>query len=79
MHVFPVSVPPASVYQISLNGNFYPVAPKTTLAEFMAGVPNVSVDLATAVNGEFVSRSQRQRHELHHGDEVTTFQLIVGG
>ena len=35
--------------------------------------------VATAVNGEFVPRTQRARHPLHDGDTVLCFSPITGG
>jgi sulfur carrier protein len=35
--------------------------------------------VATAVNGEFISRAQRATTPLQPGDTVLTFQAIVGG
>jgi len=35
--------------------------------------------VATAVNGAFVPRSQRETTALNPGDTVLTFQAIVGG
>ena len=35
--------------------------------------------VATAVNGVFVSRDQREATVLNPGDTVLTFQAIVGG
>ena len=35
--------------------------------------------VATAVNGAFVPRDQREATLLHPGDTVLTFQAIVGG
>lgn len=35
--------------------------------------------LATAVNGEFVSRGERERHVLHDGDTLLCFTAITGG
>lgn len=35
--------------------------------------------LATAVNGQFVLRSQRAQQALHEGDTILTFQPIEGG
>ena len=34
---------------------------------------------ATAVNGEFVPIGRRAGHILRDGDQITCFQLIVGG
>jgi sulfur carrier protein len=41
------------------------------------GVPPEQV--ATAVNGAFVPRNQRETTVLNPGDTVLTFQAIVGG
>lgn len=35
--------------------------------------------VATAVNGEFVPRSERERHTLHEGDTLLCFAAITGG
>ncbi len=35
--------------------------------------------VATAVNGEFVPRSERDQHTLHDGDAVLCFSAITGG
>ncbi len=35
--------------------------------------------LATAINGQFVPRSQRAQQALHEGDTILTFQPIEGG
>jgi sulfur carrier protein len=35
--------------------------------------------VATAVNGEFVSRCERERHVLHDGDTLLCFTAITGG
>lgn len=35
--------------------------------------------LATAVNGEFVPRSERSQHTLNDGDAVLCFSAITGG
>jgi sulfur carrier protein len=38
-----------------------------------------AAQVATAVNGAFVPREQRGATLLNSGDEVLTFQAIVGG
>ena len=48
----------------------------STLADLMALIDATS---ATAVNGEFVPISRRAGRVLREGDQVTCFQLIVGG
>jgi len=35
--------------------------------------------IATAVNGEFVSKSERIKLVLKHGDKITPFGPITGG
>jgi sulfur carrier protein len=35
--------------------------------------------VATAVNGQFVARSERDQHTLHDGDAVLCFTAITGG
>lgn len=35
--------------------------------------------VATAVNGDFVPRTQRAQHRLHDGDTVLCFAPITGG
>ena len=49
----------------------------STLADLMALIDATSA--ATAVNGEFVPISRRAGLVLREGDQVTCFQLIVGG
>lgn len=35
--------------------------------------------VATAVNGQFVARAERERYVLHDGDTVLCFSPITGG
>ena len=54
----------------------------STLADLMALIDATSAATAataTAVNGEFVPISRRAGLVLREGDQVTCFQLIVGG
>lgn len=38
-----------------------------------------AASMATAVNGEFVSRHHRSEHRLHEGDTLLLFGAITGG
>lgn len=55
----------------------------STVADLLArlhqaqGLDDTAV--ATAVNGEFVPRSERGQHTLHDGDAVLCFSAITGG
>lgn len=51
----------------------------TTLADLVAQLGHQPADVATAVNGQFISRSTRSERALEPGDAVTLFQPIVGG
>jgi sulfur carrier protein len=66
-------------YQITLNGEARSVAEATTLADLIAVLGQPQASLATAVNGEFVPRSERAAVQLRDGDAVFTFQPITGG
>jgi sulfur carrier protein len=65
--------------QITLNGEPRSVEETTTLAELVAALGQQPAALATAVNGEFVPRSERATVQLREGDAVFTFQPITGG
>ena len=65
--------------QITVNGATRAVITDTTLAELVLSLTPLPQVLATAVNGEFVSRHQRDAHCLRNGDAVFTFQPITGG
>jgi len=63
---------------IRLDGQPHRLAPGTTLAQLVAALGHEEQAVSTAVNGEFVARSQRER-VLLEGDQVLLFQPIVGG
>jgi sulfur carrier protein len=50
-----------------------------TLAALLEAQQVDANQVATAVNGTFVPRSQRAQLRLKPGDTVLTFQAIVGG
>lgn len=65
--------------EIRLNGETHQLEAGTTLAALLESLGQTPAALATAVNSNFVSRSQRQACRLQPGDAVTTFQPITGG
>ncbi len=64
---------------IRLNSDARQVAPGTSLAQLVASTGKAPAAVATAVNGQFVARAQREACILHEGDVVTTFEPITGG
>lgn len=64
---------------LTFNDLSLPCPEGLTLAALLVaqGVPAEKV--ATAVNGKFVPRTQREATTLKPGDTVLTFQAIVGG
>ena len=65
--------------QITVNGEPRRVEEATTLADLVTALGQPPAALATAVNGEFVPRSERAAGRLREGDAVFTFQPIPGG
>jgi sulfur carrier protein len=64
---------------ITVNGESQSIPSDTNLADVIANAQLVAEAVATAVNGEFVARSDRALRELLAGDAVFTFQAITGG
>lgn len=65
--------------EIRLNGERRQVGDDSTLAALVESLGQSPAALATAVNGDFVPRTQRRDCRLRDGDVVTTFQPITGG
>jgi sulfur carrier protein len=65
--------------EITLNGQARALDENTTLAALITLLGQTPAALATAVNGSFVPRAQREACHLQPGDAVTTFQPITGG
>ena len=65
--------------EIRVNGEIRQLEEGTTLGSLVESLGQTPAALATAVNGNFVPRLQRQDRRLQHGDAVTTFQPITGG
>lgn len=63
---------------IQLDGQLRKVAAGSTLAQLVAALGHEEKAVSTAVNGDFVARSARDR-VLIEGDAVLVFQPIVGG
>jgi len=64
---------------VTLNGEPRTVPAGATLADLIAALTDQPRSLATAVNGEFVSREVRADTPLRAGDAIFTFQPITGG
>jgi sulfur carrier protein len=64
---------------LHFNDHRLPCPPGLTVAELLRQQGLDSAALATAVNGHFVPRERREQHALQAGDQVLTFQAIVGG
>lgn len=72
-----------NIIPIYFNGEARTVPEDSTLRQALAllvpgGMPD-GMPLATALNGNHVSRSQRERTRVSAGDHITTFTPIVGG
>ena len=65
--------------EIRLNDERRQVDDDSTLAALVESLGQAPAALATAVNGDFVPRTQRRDCRLRDGDVVTTFQPITGG
>ena len=50
-----------------------------TAADLLRVLKRDPAAVATAINGEFVARSAREKRELHDGDRVLLFEPIAGG
>ncbi len=55
------------------------IAAGSSLADLVVELEHEEKAVSTAVNGEFVPRSQRSSTALQDGDTVLIFQAIVGG
>ena len=64
---------------IRLNQDALQLQDGATLATLVASLDKAPAALATAVNGDFVPREQRELWVLRDGDLVMTFEPITGG
>ena len=64
---------------LTFNDLSLPCPEGLTLAALLAAQGVNATQVATAVNGAFVPRTQRDVTVLQPGDTVLTFEAIVGG
>jgi len=64
---------------LTFNDLTLPCPEGLTLGALLAAQQVNAEQVATAVNGRFVPRTQRDTTPLQPGDTVLTFQAIVGG
>lgn len=64
---------------ITVNGEPRDVVPGATLAQLVEALNHAPDAVATAIDGEFVPRTERAACLLQAGARVTCFQAIVGG
>jgi sulfur carrier protein len=69
---------PASI-TIRLEDGARSLAAGSSLADLVAELGHEEQAVSTAVNGQFVPRSQRAGRVLQDGELVLIFQAIVGG
>jgi sulfur carrier protein len=69
----------AGSLSLRFNGHPQALTNPLSLGELLARHGIAADTVATAVNGQFVPREQRDATTLRAGDEVITFQAIVGG
>ncbi|MFZ3128532.1 MAG: sulfur carrier protein ThiS [Rhodoferax sp.] len=69
---------PSHTLTVVVNGSPQPTAART-LQHWVEAQDVLPDTLATAVNGNFVPRSQRAQCLLADGDTILTFQPIQGG
>lgn len=65
--------------RITLEDGPRSVAAGSSLATLLAELGHEEKAVSTALNGQFVARSQRASCVLQDGDVVLVFQAIVGG
>jgi sulfur carrier protein len=68
-----------STLAVIVNGQAHTLRASSTLAELIGQMGHAPESIATALNGEFVARSQRDARVVRDGDRVTCFQTITGG
>lgn len=64
---------------LTFNELILPCPDGLTLAALLAAQGVQTTQVATAVNSEFIPRTQLEATVLKPGDTVLTFQAIVGG
>ncbi len=75
-----MSTPDTAMHTITVVVNGKPESTTArTLQDWVDARGVLPAALATAINGQFVPRSQRAQQALHEGDAILTFQPIEGG
>jgi sulfur carrier protein len=69
----------AAQITVQIDGQPHRLPAATTLAALVEQLDHAPERVGTAVNGDFVARSQRAARVLAEGDQVLLFQAIVGG
>ena len=69
----------AEAITIQLENGSRSLAAGSSLADLLVELEHEEKAVSTAVNGQFVPRSQRSATVLQNGDTVLVFQAIVGG
>lgn len=69
----------AEAITIQLENGPRSLAAGSSLADLLVELEHEEKAVSTAVNGQFVPRSQRSATVLQNGDMVLVFQAIVGG
>jgi sulfur carrier protein len=65
--------------EVQLDAETHRLPPGSSLGKLLAQRGREPAVFATAVNGRFVSRTERDSLQLNDGDVVLLFQPIVGG
>lgn len=65
--------------QFLVNGQAQACAPGLNLADLLEQRGDAPEAVATALNGQFVPRRQREATQLQPGDSLTIFEAITGG
>lgn len=65
--------------QVFVNGAPTSFQPGESLADLLLRLGVPAERCATAINGVFIARAQRQQALLNHHDQVMTFEPITGG
>ena len=72
-------MPEIDIPAVRFNELSLPWSPGLTVAELLLRQGLAPEAVATALNGAFVPRAQRESTLLRAGDQLTAFQAIVGG
>ena len=72
-------MPSPKMISITLEDGPRDVPAGSSLADLLVELEHEEKAVSTAVNGQFVPRSQRSATVLQNGNTVLVFQAIVGG